>query len=446
LGASTSKALFVLSALLLSMGWHSCVPISQQTTGPADGAAAEYYANTQLRFEDYVYDPNIKTVQCYVRSGHPEEVLNPPVIPLSQEQPIVLEFDQLNTPQQRFLVKFIYCNADWTEARITQIQYMQDFNEFYITDISPSFNTKVKFFHYRFVAPPVKLSGNYLMVVTDQNGRNILSRRLLVYEQRVAVGARQVLPMGVKERLTFQQIDFVIRYNQYPLVNPGQEVRVALRQNNRWDNAKLNLKPLYVRDSERKLEFTYFNYENGFPGLNEYRFFDTRSMRSLGANVATANREVVPEGILLQQDKSRSREAFSSQVDINGRYLIGNREYGNGALNGDYNLVTFNLQAPQPAAGNVFVFGELSDWQLKKEFQLEYDAANQRYTGQALLKQGYYNYDFAIQTSGAPDESYFEGSHNLTENQYDIIVYYRPPGSRTDLIIGYQPLNYNQRR
>ncbi|MDB5261603.1 MAG: hypothetical protein JWQ14_884 [Adhaeribacter sp.] len=445
MGARVVNKFFLLSVVLLALGWHGCVPLAQQTGGSAAGSVGAANVNTPVRFEDYTYDANVKTVQCYVKSGHPEEVLNPPVIPLSQEQPIVLEFDQLNAPQQRFLVKFIYCNADWTEARITQSQFMQDFNEFYITDITPSFNTKVKYYHYRFVLPPVKLSGNYLMVVTDQSGRSVISRRILVYEQRVSVGARAVLPMGVKERLAYQQIDFEIRYNQYPLVNPSQEVKVALRQNNRWDNAIQNLKPLYVRDAQRKLEFTYFNYENSFPGLNEYRFFDTRSMRSLGANVATANREAVPEEILLQPDQNRAREAFGSQIDINGKYLIGNREYGNGALNGDYNWVTFTLAVPQPAPGNVYLYGELADWQLKKELQMSYNAATQQYTGRALLKQGYYNYDYAVQTSAIPDETYLEGSYNLTENQYDIIVYYRPPGARTDLIIGYQTLNYNGR-
>jgi len=41
---------------------------------------------------------------------------------------------------------------------------------------------------------------------------------------------------------------------------------------------------------------------------------------------------------------------------------------------------------------------------------------------------------------------YFEGSFNNTENRYDILVYYRPPGSRSDLLIGYQEVNVNSRR
>ena len=118
-----------------------CVPVSQQYPAGSEGGAQA--GGVALRFADEVYDPNTRTVQCYVASGHPDEVINPPVVPLSQEQAMVLEFDQLNTPQQRLVAKLIYCNADWTEARITQMQYLQDYNEFYLTDVTPSSNTKV---------------------------------------------------------------------------------------------------------------------------------------------------------------------------------------------------------------------------------------------------------------------------------------------------------------
>src|SRR4028118_2143128 len=97
-----AKSLFLLS--FIAFCWQACVPLAQQGTGAADSGASEYYADTQLRYEDYVYDPTVKSVQFYQASGHPEEVLTPPVMPLTQEQPLVLEFDQLNTPQQRFVV------------------------------------------------------------------------------------------------------------------------------------------------------------------------------------------------------------------------------------------------------------------------------------------------------------------------------------------------------
>jgi hypothetical protein len=95
----------------------------------------------------------------------------------------------------------------------------------------------------------------------------------------------------------------------------------------------------------------------------------------------------------------------------------------------------------------VYVFGALSDWQLRDEFRLAYDSVQQRYTGRALLKQGYYNYSYAVAPKRAgtpPDEIYFEGTHQETENQYDLLVYYRPPGTRTDLLIAYQAIDLNK--
>ncbi len=129
------RSLFCL-ILLSPVFWATtCVPL-EQTTGTAGSTSGSTQANTNatLRFEDAIYDPSIRSVQCYAQSGNPEEVFNAPVIPLSQPEPILLEFDQLNAGQQRFTLKVIYCNADWTEARLTQIQYLEDFNEFFITD------------------------------------------------------------------------------------------------------------------------------------------------------------------------------------------------------------------------------------------------------------------------------------------------------------------------
>jgi hypothetical protein len=43
------------------------------------------------------------------------------------------------------------------------------------------------------------------------------------------------------------------------------------------------------------------------------------------------------------------------------------------------------------------------------------------------------------------DWNYFEGDYSLTENFYDIVVYYRPPNQFNDMVIGYTKLNYRGR-
>ena len=438
------------SLLLLAT---ACVPLGTPITSTAPAAPGtqrppEYYADKTLRYQDYTYSPEVRSVQCYVATGQPNEVFQPPVVPLGQSQSIVLEFDVLAGQSQRYSAKLIHCDADWQASVLTDMQFLNEINDFIITDYRVGTGTKVPYFHYRMRAPGVKISGNYLLVVQSAGGVPVVSRRLLVYENQVQVALQPGIVVGGQERYTLQQLDFGISYASVDLVNPAVEVKVVLRQNFRWDNAKYNLRPTFVRDAERRLDYQYFGFENAFPGLSEYRYFDTRSVQAPGIGVLHLDPRTNPTTVTLQPETTRSQQAYNQYQDANGQRVFESREYGNGATNADYADVTFQLKAAQPAPGTVYAFGALSDWQLKDEFKLAYDETKQLYTGHALLKQGYYNYDFAVAGARgtAPNEVYFEGSHQETENQYDLLVYYRPPGTRADLLIGYQTVDMNNRR
>ncbi|WP_460621892.1 type IX secretion system plug protein [Hymenobacter tenuis] len=439
---------------LLLLAATACVPLGTPITDPnaarrpsAPGQQApEYYADKTLRYEDATYDPNVRTVQCYMPTGQANEVFTPPIVPLVQGQPLALEFDVLGGQGQRLTAKLIHCDVNWQPSVLTDMQFLNEINEQNITDYRASVNTKVPYYHYRVRMPRVKLSGNYLWVVQGPGGTPLLSRRVLVFDEGgVQVFLKQGIPVAGQERYTLQQLDFGIRYSMN-LVNPAQEVKVVLRQNFRWDNARYNLRPTFVRDAERQLDYQYFNFENAFPGLSEFRFFDLRTFRALGQGVAKLDAEASPRTAVLLSEATRNGQGYTQYDDINGQRVIESREYGNGATNGEYLDVTFQLRAAQAAPGPVYVLGALTDWKLKDEFKLTYDLANQVYTGHALLKQGYYNYIYAVQTPQGPNSVYWEGSHQETENQYDLLVYYRPPGTRSDLLIGYQTVTVNGRR
>ena len=428
----------------------ACVPLGTPITSTAPGTQKppEYYADKTLRYQDYTYVPEVRSVQCYVATGQPNEVFNPPVVPLGQSQAITLEFDVLGEQSQRYSAKLIHCDMDWQPSVLTDLQFLSEINDFIITDYRVGTGTKVPYFHYRMRVPGVKISGNYLLVVQSSGGVPVVSRRLLVYENQVQVALQPGIVVGGQERYTLQQLDFGINYASVDLVNPAVEVKVVLRQNFRWDNAKYNLRPTFVRDAERRLDYQYFGFENAFPGLSEYRYFDIRSLQAAGIGVLHVDPRANPTTVTLQPEVTRNLQAYNQYQDANGQRVFESREYGNGATNADYADVTFQLKAAQPAPGPVYAFGAMTDWQLKDEFRLTYDETKQLYTGHALLKQGYYNYDFAVAGArgAVPNEVLFEGTHQETENQYDLLVYYRPPGSRADLLIGYQTVDMNSRR
>jgi len=102
-------------------------------------------------------------------------------------------------------------------------------------------------------------------------------------------------------------------------------------------------------------------------------------------------------------------------------------------------IVTFSLETA-PIDGEVYVFGELSNWQLNNK--LFYDSVFNGYRGNFVIKQGWYNYLYFTK-SDTLKLDYFEGSHFETENQYEIFVYYRSVNLRSDLLVGYFSFNVN---
>src|SRR5687768_8440285 len=101
----------VLSLLLL--GLAACVPLGEPiTSSEAPAKTPEYYAQRTLKYEDHIFNPQIRTVQFYAGTGTSEDILTPAVISLEQRIRAVLEFDELSTSQQRFMVKLVNCNAD----------------------------------------------------------------------------------------------------------------------------------------------------------------------------------------------------------------------------------------------------------------------------------------------------------------------------------------------
>ncbi len=77
---------------------------------------------------------------------------------------------------------------------------------------------------------------------------------------------------------------------------------------------------------------------------------------------------------------------------------------------------------------------------------MKWDIKMKVYETTLLLKQGWYDYQFATIEDGQFVTESFEGSHFETENEYETLVYFRNLGSRYDQLVGYIDLNPNRRR
>ena len=78
-------------------------------------------------------------------------------------------------------------------------------------------------------------------------------------------------------------------------------------------------------------------------------------------------------------------------------------------------------------------------------FEMEYDPSRKAYLGSVLLKMGYYNFMYAVpDATKKPDTSPLEGDWYETENDYNLLVYYRPFGGRYDQLLFAGEFNSNR--
>ncbi len=267
----------------------------------------------------------------------------------------------------------------------------------------------------------------------------------MVYDQQVQVGAKVVPPDQTTDRKEGQQIDVQINYGNKELQDPMNNVKLVMRQNQRWDNAKVGIRPTFIRENQKMLEYRIFDGSNVFFAGNEFRFVDLRFVRTTGRNVVDIKME---EDIVFAEaglDRDRSGNGYVEYLDLNGQYAIENRDRANKDLTGEYVLITFNLEASD-LAESPYIFGALSYWGKGSRAKMELNPNTGLYQATLLLKQGWYDYQLAMKSPNGWNTRELEGSHFQTENEYDVLVYYRAFGSRYDELIGYASLNANKRR
>lgn len=437
-----SKISVILVALLI--GLQACGPMPTGSTGGSPATP-----RPSLQTTNQQYSPTIKTVQLYPDSRGATDQLLPAVSPLSGQRQLVLHFDDLRQDRQEYNVRIMHCNYNWEVSRLSTLEYLYDYNEFPITDFSYSYNTRQQYVHYQFVVPPVKLSGNYLLVVYHNRNPNdlVLTHRFMVYENQAPIQTHLVAAPG-GARLQRQQIDLDVLYRNVPgLVDPTTQLKVVIRQNQRWDNAVVNLRPTGDRTATQQLEYQLFDLSNAFYGGNEFRFFDLRTLRALGQNVGNIRVDSVRKSLdaFLVPDKSRGRLAYASREDINGEYVISNLDFSEDpTISADYADVHFFLQAETPYPWPVYVAGDFSNYQYTPPYTMQYDASLGGYRADIKLKQGWYNYLYMAANKENPFA--LENTFSETENFYEIFVYYRPNTKPADLLIGYSTLRTGRRR
>lgn len=424
--------------IVLSCLWGLC-------PSPLLAQDDDYVNDKQLRYSDFVYTPNVRTVQFHETTWD----YAPPILELGTNRQLELSFDDLDNDQKQYSLSIIHCNADWTPSDLMISEYLNGFFDLNILNFTFSENTLQKYTHYSIIFPNANMqltkSGNYVLYVYKNGDKKdlILSRRFMLSENLVSITTLFTQTASNDSQFNKQHLDFRVINSAYDITNPYADLKVVITQNNRWDNAVSSIKPTFIEPNQ----LTYsLDDASTFNGGNEFRFFDVRSLRTYTERVRDIYKDDdLKNHVQLFPDESRATKNYVFYNDFNGNFLIKNRDMrGNPDIEADYVWVEFFLPYPTAEAdGNFYVLGKLTDWMLTKSNKMTYNANKKGYECKLYLKQGFYNYTYVLKKDDAKggDETVTEGNHWDTENDYAIYVYHRQRGTYFDKLIAVRTTN-----
>ncbi|MDD3720861.1 MAG: DUF5103 domain-containing protein [Lutibacter sp.] len=360
-----------------------------------------------------------------------------PIVQLGQK--LVLRFDDLNADEHTYSYKIEHCDLNWNKSDLSESEFINGFAEDRIRDYENSFNTLQPYTNYWITIPnentKLKISGNYIISVLNEENEVVFKRRFVVYESKVTVGVAVYKSRDIFYIDTKQSVEFTINTPNMLINNPRDEIIPVILQNNNWQNAIIGLKPQFYRGNQ--LLYKY-NKETSFWSGNEFLYFDSKSIRNSSLNIAKVELGEELYHTHLYTDEERRNQPYSLYTDINGNFVIRILTGENNNTDADYSWVYFSLKSSQNLEGKaVYVSGNFNNWQLNDANKLKYNESLGLYEAKILLKQGFYNYQYVTKaTDGTISNHDIDGSFYQTENDYTVLVYYKKFGSRYTKVIG----------
>ena len=403
--------------------------------------AANGFVAAQYRTQ--IYDSNVKTLQVLLNNVP----LISPVVRINSSDEIVVSFDELSYEASNFYYKIVHCDASWYESDLASMEYLDGFDGGLIDMYEYSVNTTVNYIHYTLRLPTsevkLKLSGNYVVKIArdgDFESGVVATACFSVVEPLVDMQVEVSGSTMNELNGRYQSLVLDLMVGAVGSRDKMQDFIVVVRQNNRRDNEVLLLSPSYVNGDR-------LHYENmeelEFEGGNQYRSVDFSSQYTYGVGIDRVDFEDNMYQVVLEPDKTRVGNKESYAMDAHGGFLINLQKSVDSDIEADYMWVHFYYSVDEPYwDAKMYILGDLIYNAESFENEMHYDMLGRFYSKSLLLKQGGYNYVYALRPKNGSDMSVLqtEGSYGDSRNKYDVYVYYRPFGARYDRLVGMESI------
>jgi len=376
----------------------------------------------------------IKTVQF--RGGTQFGQL--PIVQLGQ--PLTITFDDIIGDEASYFYTIEHYNADWTPSILAKSEYLDGMDNIRIFEQENSVSTLQLYTHYRLSIPnrntrALTKTGNYILKIFSSDQELIFSRKFMIYNPILAVGVEIKRSRDLKYVDSKQVVRFFVDGGETLLIDPRRNVKTVIIQNNDLKTAISDLVPQY--NIGNKLEYRY-DQESAFWGGNEFFNFDTKDVRNATAAISHVRLKSLYHHYLYS-NITRSYEKYTFNPDINGNFTITTLQGDDTTIEAEYAWTHLSLDHIEVDVDQeIHVYGNFNNYTLDESTLMTFNPATQRYELPLLVKQGFYNYRYVVTDLDrnilAPN--IIDGDFWQTENDYQVLVYYKAPGARFDALLG----------
>lgn len=419
-------SIFNILLLYLILIWNSCDTATPLLDQPK---RVNVQSNSLLLVSSQTPLPqSIKGVQFY-RKNYPG---SPPIIRLNTSDQLVLSFDELSSLSGQFEVRFEHYNQDWTNSDLADIWIFEGIGSQTIQGGELNRESRPNYYSYTYQFPnrdiQFLVSGNYQIIISDyQSGTELFSLPFFITENEgefepATETFYNAGPYGAAMNQvsgTFYYPDFI----EFPQFN----LTYRITQNRFWKESISPTQTNFVTNSQTSFRTTRDQF---FPSYTEFNTLDLRRLSLQNPQIFGYDRAEVPELITLRNDYFN----FSSDVRT-----ITETGFGRPVTNRDarYLSVDFRYETQGAVARNseIYLLGDFNQWTIDEKFKLKYSNELGLFTVNALVKQGLYNYQYAIFEGS--EINFLRNLESLTSKpqEYAGFVYYKDPQLQYDRLL-----------
>lgn len=404
------------------------------TTVLSWGAPATSTSKTEVWAEgliDEVLTPRIVACNDWMR---------PPIITLGTDETLEFSFDMMGRDSKTYHYHIDHCDANWEKSDLLYSEYMDGFDDEDLEMGISSQNTTFEYTHFSLTFPneenSPKLSGNYILTITDRNHEYALFR-FCVVEPKAEIKPSVTDVTDIDTRKSHQQVLASVNADRLSCFDAQEELKLTVMQNMRFDNAARVISPDFVEGNSvswKHCNPMIFDAGNGF------RRFEITDVYANTLNVDRISFFDPYYHATLKPDEPR--KSYYYDADHKGRFLI--RSTQNGVTDydteADYAFVHFELYTELIDGGAPYVFYQYDGAGFSMKQKMEFRGTRPHcYEVTIPMKMGSYDYQYLWVPNGknSGETGKIEGNWYSTPNEYLLLLYQRVPGDRYDRLVGY---------